>query len=1277
MNDLVVKGKVTTLNLLKMIMRFQVGAVAVQGDLKQFYASIKLVVNQWNLQRVLFRENLDPTNEVLEAVIKTLIWGVKSVSGQSEASVIQLAEFIKNNNPKLYDFLTNCRFCDDLGNSAAMINDLKKLTKDADELLAQVGLKCKGWSFSGEEPLPELAEDGQVISIGGMKWHPQLDTLEVLIPRLHFSRKLRGRLIVGTKMFEGSMMEQLEEFVPKKLTRRTIFSKNYSIFDLTGKIAPIMSILKADMRSAVEQTEGWDDPVPDELRGKWLKNFWMLEKLRGMKFQRAIMPEGAVSSKMNLIIAVDAADQCVKMAGAWGRFRLKSGLFSCQLVLGRSLLAEKDSTIPKMELDALTIGSNMGWVLKQTMGDWVESSILIGDSSIAMCWVTFTEKRLSLFHRNRCVQIRRGTDLNDLYHCATNFNPSDLGTRPQTVQLSDVGPNSPWEKGLPWMREEIDDAVEKGILVPAKNLRLDDKEEDAYKKGFIYEKTPEILTPGHAAMTTAEPVSGWYPTLRVEKVKERQEFSDYLIPPNHFKFEQLVRIYAMVRKFIRNIQSKPMQRKMLDTSLRFQMFFTTGNDECGPSASSGIFFPDGCESNAGIIRENEKNCLALILKKSVIDDYSIFSNLNVGVKKPGIQFKGKHFVDLKDDDISWSLEYLFRKGSKEALQFNTPKFVRKVAVEKSGVLFAKSRILDSQRFQAAGGMEKLDTVAEYGIKLLTPVLDRYSPLSYSIGDYIHRKVAKHAGYENCFRESLNHCFIFQGLGLFRELGEDCVKCRKMRKKYLDIMEGPVSDESLVIAPPFYVSMCDLYGPCHIYVPGHAMKTRHRSVVEAKCYVLVTVCPVTKLVNLQVIEGKSADAIIDGVTRLSCEVGVPSLMLVDKESSILKALGDAEVDVRNLDLLLHKEKGIRFKTCPVSGHNYHGLVERKIRTVQECLDKSDVERLRLHATGLQTFCKLVENDMNNLPMGFSYGRDSDNSPLLKLIFPNMLRLGRNNHRALEGPIRLPKNPDDLMKKVEKAYSLFYELWNVTMIPKLMRMHKWFDGKAELKVGDIVYFRKVEGELSSKWTVGKVSDIEKGRDGVVRRCTVQYQNASEEQPRYTDRAARSLVKLFHIDDVSWQQDMDLVEKLIAESKDPKVKDDVQSYDMNHLTGLRYRLKAVSGHNCPTRDTGVQHKAGARVAKMKQIQACKKCCCASHCLIASHGKNVTELHDNKVNAKQYLFDTLLDWSWTEFEEYKQQMFDDLPIKEDKLMSLLCAVNTDLTEVGASCCEGPVCLG
>ena len=136
---------------------------------------------------------------------------------------------------------------------------------------------------------------------------------------------------------------------------------------------------------------------------------------------------------------------------------------------------------------------------------------------------------------------------------------------------------------------------------------------------------------------------------------------------------------------------------------------------------------------------------------------------------------------------------------------------------------------------------------------------------------------------------------------------------------------------------------------------------------------------------------------------------------------------------------------------------------------------NVDKMRLHATGYQTLFKLIENDLNNLPFGFTYGRNSDNSPLLKLIFPNLLRIGRNNNRALEGPIKLPKNPGALVQKVEESYKVFYELWNTVLIPKLMKCPKWFDSKANLKVNDIIYFKKVENELSSQWTIGKVVDI----------------------------------------------------------------------------------------------------------------------------------------------------------------------------------------------------------
>ena len=86
LNDAVVKGRVVTLNLVKMVMRFCAGLAACQGNLAQFYASIKLDPQFWNLQRVLFKADMDPGGPEMEAIIKTLIWGIKCVSAMSECA---------------------------------------------------------------------------------------------------------------------------------------------------------------------------------------------------------------------------------------------------------------------------------------------------------------------------------------------------------------------------------------------------------------------------------------------------------------------------------------------------------------------------------------------------------------------------------------------------------------------------------------------------------------------------------------------------------------------------------------------------------------------------------------------------------------------------------------------------------------------------------------------------------------------------------------------------------------------------------------------------------------------------------------------------------------------------------------------------------------------------------------------------------------------------------------------------------------------------------------
>ena len=447
LNDLVVKGKITTINLVKMILRFRAGRFGLTCDLQQFYNSCKLVPTQWNLQRFLYRKDMDINNPVLEGCIMTLIYGVKSVSAQSEYAIKLLADLVREEFPKVSTLLEDGRYVDDQGESKSTKEECYELIEQSNKSFNMVGLKAKQWTVSGEIPADTVSKDGASLDVGGLKWFPVLDALETKIPPLHFGSKNRGRLSSKVKIFDGTnlspqnLLSKLDEFTPSSLTRRMVASKRASIFDVVGNLAVLLIRSSVLLRATVKSTNNWDDVMSADLRSKWLKEFLLWEKLRGLQFDRAIMPHDAVDSKMRVIVAADAA-QPAMVIGSWGGFRKLDGSWSCQLILGRALLTAEDSTIPKSELTALTAGSNMSWLVKNSLKECVDEVILISDSVIALCWTSSDKKQLSLFHRNRVLQIRRMIGLDQIYHVDTNHNPSDVGTRPDAVTIDDVSQNS-------------------------------------------------------------------------------------------------------------------------------------------------------------------------------------------------------------------------------------------------------------------------------------------------------------------------------------------------------------------------------------------------------------------------------------------------------------------------------------------------------------------------------------------------------------------------------------------------------------------------------------------------------------------------------------------------------------------------------------------------------------------------------------------------------------------------------------------------------------------
>ena len=172
-----------------------------------------------------------------------------------------------------------------------------------------------------------------------------------------------------------------------------------------------------------------------------------------------------------------------------------------------------------------------------------------------------------------------------------------------------------------------------------------------------------------------------------------------------------------------------------------------------------------------------------------------------------------------DKYLNAALLYYFRQASKEVVKFNSKQLVDKQAVMKDGVLLSKGRIIDGMNFLETADLDTL-LLGSLCLKTMIPVIDRYSPLAYSIAQHFHWTVTSHKGMETCLRYSLGYVNILKGMTLFKELAEECIRCRIKRGKFIRVSTGPLADKQLIVAPPFYACQIDLCGPTRVFVPGH-------------------------------------------------------------------------------------------------------------------------------------------------------------------------------------------------------------------------------------------------------------------------------------------------------------------------------------------------------------------------------------------------------------------------------------------------------------------------
>ena len=533
LNDILAKGRNNMNLLVEIFMRWRSHAFALHSDVQKMYNTVRLREEDWNLQRYIWHQELDPKCIPKEKVIKTLIYGVKSSGNQAERGLRMTATLLKNEYPEVHQIVTKDIYVDDCltGESS---NEL--LHQRADELslvLMKGGFSLKGFTFSGSKPLTQLSDDGESIHVAGLKWHSENDFLQLDVGPVDFSKRVRGKRVQSSRK------------VPTQLTRRLCLSKVSEVFDLTGMITPLTASMKLDLHTLVERKLDWDDTIPADLMPIWNSNFEMINEITHLRFKRAIIPEDAVSLELETLDCADASTLLVCVT-IYARFLRKTGEYSCQLVFSRSKLIPTGMSIPRAELFAANINAHTGEIVKRSFKNMHVKCTKLTDSQVTLHWINNQELPLKQWSRNRVVEILRFTVADQWKYVKSADMPADLGTR-KGATLKDVNMESSWQNGFEWMRlNESEFPVKTYNEITSLCINAS-------------EQSNEIING-----TTMKP--SCHLTQYQESVLSRYEYSGYVIDPNKFRFEKVLRILALVKRFINKCQVKNPQHVVSTSS---------------------------------------------------------------------------------------------------------------------------------------------------------------------------------------------------------------------------------------------------------------------------------------------------------------------------------------------------------------------------------------------------------------------------------------------------------------------------------------------------------------------------------------------------------------------------------------------------------------------------------------------------------------------------------------------------------------------------------------
>ena len=331
--------------------------------------------------------------------------------------------------------------------------------------------------------------------------------------------------------------------------------------------------------------------------------------------------------------------------------------------------------------------------------------------------------------------------------------------------------------------------------------------------------------------------------------------------------------------------------------------------------------------------------------------------------------------------------------------------------------------------------------------------------------FIHNVQFPHMGVENTLRRIKERFFpVGNARAVIATFRNQCSKCRLMIQKVVALELAQFPSARTTIAPPFWAVQIDI-----------AMSFKARPTINSRktfsCHALIIVCLLTSATSILVLDGLTTQAVVQAIERHSARYGVPGHIFVDSGTQLEK-LQDTSFQLKDVHSNVTTQR-FQVTIAVPKAHQQQGRAEAKIKVMRKMLiawSKSNEECNTL--IGWETIFAKVASAIDDIPIARGTA-SAPNDLGWEIITPNRLKIGRNNYRQLEGPIKLDNCPQSQLERnrllTSKWYEIFIERLHL-LIPPPAKEH---DKQPE--VGDVVLFVFTDPNAKKLW-VWKLGVIE---------------------------------------------------------------------------------------------------------------------------------------------------------------------------------------------------------